>query len=200
MAESAEFLLKVARGEIGVKESPAGSNNVRYNTWYYGRTVSGNYPWCAAFVSWCLDKADISGFKHAYTPTGAQLFQQAKRWHGRTATPKPGDVAYFDFPDSTFRIQHVGFVVRDNGNGTITTIEGNTSQTSQDNGGEVQLRVRPKSQVVGYGRPPYDERDSFVVKAVKKRKDTVRGRADAKKLAEHLRKLGFKVTIDKKGR
>ena len=30
-------LLDIARKQIGVKESPPKSNNVRYNTWYYGR-------------------------------------------------------------------------------------------------------------------------------------------------------------------
>ena len=34
-------LLEIARRQIGVKESPPNSNNVRYNTWYYGREVSG---------------------------------------------------------------------------------------------------------------------------------------------------------------
>ena len=46
-------------------------------------------------------------------------------------------------------IQHVGFVVKDNNNGTISTIEGNTGN------GAVEERVRPKSQVVGYGYPEY---------------------------------------------
>ena len=42
-------ILNVARKEIGTKESPAKSNNVKYNTWYYGKTVNGaSYPWCKA--------------------------------------------------------------------------------------------------------------------------------------------------------
>jgi len=40
------------RSQIGVKESPANSNKVKYNTAFYGREVSGSdYPWCAVFVS-----------------------------------------------------------------------------------------------------------------------------------------------------
>ena len=57
---TAEKLLETARAELGVKESPAGSNKVKYNTWYYGRTVSGvAYPWCVAFAQWCCAQAGV---------------------------------------------------------------------------------------------------------------------------------------------
>lgn len=53
--QTAAKLVKIAESQIGVKESPAGSNKVKYNTWYYGREVSGDaYPWCCAFVEWCF--------------------------------------------------------------------------------------------------------------------------------------------------
>lgn len=32
-------VLDTARRELGTTESPANSNKVRYNTWYYGREV-----------------------------------------------------------------------------------------------------------------------------------------------------------------
>lgn len=42
-----------AKAELGVKESPYGSNKVKYNTWFYGSAVSGfDYPWCAVFICW----------------------------------------------------------------------------------------------------------------------------------------------------
>ena len=34
-----EQLLRIAQGELGVREFPAGSNRVKYNTAYYGREV-----------------------------------------------------------------------------------------------------------------------------------------------------------------
>ena len=54
--QTASELLAIAASQIGTKESPAGSNNVKYNTWYYGKPVYGaeTYPWCAVFVSWCF--------------------------------------------------------------------------------------------------------------------------------------------------
>ncbi len=142
-------VLKIAGGELGTKESPADSNVCKYSRWY---PMVG--PWCAMFVSWVLDKAGIDGYKHAYTPAGAELFKSQGRW---TQNPRPGDVAYFDFPDSLPRIQHVGFVEKVGG-GVITTIEGNTSSGasgSQDNGGGVFRRERARSLIVGFGRPPY---------------------------------------------
>ena len=54
-------LLTAARGEVGIKESPANSNRVKYNTWYYGKEVSGSaYPWCMVFVQWCCAQANVS--------------------------------------------------------------------------------------------------------------------------------------------
>lgn len=52
-------LLALADAEVGITEYPPTSNNVKYNTWFYGRTVSGaNYPWCAAFVSYIFASLD----------------------------------------------------------------------------------------------------------------------------------------------
>ncbi len=53
--QTAARLVEIARSQVGVKESPANSNNVKYNTWYYGKVVAGSsYAWCGAFVSWCF--------------------------------------------------------------------------------------------------------------------------------------------------
>lgn len=50
---SASQIVSNAVKQLGVKESPSGSNKVKYNTWYYGKEVSGSaYPWCMAFVMW----------------------------------------------------------------------------------------------------------------------------------------------------
>jgi peptidoglycan hydrolase-like protein with peptidoglycan-binding domain len=149
---SAHQVLAIARDEIGTTESPPDSNVVKYSRWY---PMNGS-PWCAMFVSWVLDQAGITAYKHAYTPTGADRFRQQDRWF--TSHPEPGDLVYYDFPPHE-RIEHVGLVVRENDDGSITTIEGNTSsgdQGSQSNGGGVFRRRRLPNLVVGYGRPPYE--------------------------------------------
>ena len=55
-----EFICWLAQNEIGVVEKPSGSNRVKYNDWYYGKSVSGDaYPWCMVFVQWLADAADL---------------------------------------------------------------------------------------------------------------------------------------------
>ena len=50
---TAKMVLDTARAQLGTKEKPAGSNNVKYNTWFYGHPVKGDaYPWCMVFVCW----------------------------------------------------------------------------------------------------------------------------------------------------
>jgi len=54
-------LLAVARKQLGICECPPDSNNVRYNTWYYGREVMGSgYPWCMVFVQWCFAQTGVA--------------------------------------------------------------------------------------------------------------------------------------------
>jgi hypothetical protein len=59
-------LLEVARAELGTGEYPKGSNDVKYNTAFYGKRVSGGqYNWCAVFAGWCFWKAgliELTGF------------------------------------------------------------------------------------------------------------------------------------------
>lgn len=57
----ASDLLAIARAELGVRESPANSNNVKYNTAYYGRevhdTATETYAWCMVFIWWLFQRA-----------------------------------------------------------------------------------------------------------------------------------------------
>jgi cell wall-associated NlpC family hydrolase len=85
----------------------------------------------------------------AYTVQHASWFKKTDRW-GKKA--KPGAVVFFDWKNgskgSIGGIDHVGLVVKDNGDGTVKTIEGNSNN-------EVQKKTRDKSQIVGYGYPDY---------------------------------------------
>ena len=51
MSTTASAVIAKARSFLGIKEYPPNSNNVIFNTDYYGEPVSGwEYPWCCAFV------------------------------------------------------------------------------------------------------------------------------------------------------
>ena len=148
-------LLDIARKQIGVKESPPSSNNVRYNTWYYGREVSGAaYPWCMVFVQWVFDQAGVKlPVRTASCGALMRSAQSAGCWV--TGDYRPGDVVIYDFPGGA-KTDHCGIVESVDGT-YISAIEGNTSSTSDADGGAVERRARKFSQIVGAVRPSYDK-------------------------------------------
>ena len=150
----ASKVLDIARTELGTKESPASSNRVKYNTWYYGREVSGSaYPWCMAFVQWVFANAGVS---LPMRTASCGLLMEAAKKSGQWVTKdyRPGDVVIYDFPGGA-ATDHCGIVEEDRADG-VTAIEGNTSERgSQSNGGMVCRKTRLKSQIVGAVRPKY---------------------------------------------
>ena len=148
-------LLDIARKQIGVKESPPKSNNVRYNTWYYGREVSGSaYPWCAVFVAFVFDQAKVKlPIRTASCGALMRAAQSAGQWV--TGDYRPGDVVIYDFPGGA-KTDHCGIVEAVDGT-YISAIEGNTSSASDADGGAVERRARKFSQIVGAVRPSYDK-------------------------------------------
>ena len=148
-------LLEIARRQIGVKESPPSSNNVRYNTWYYGREVSGAaYPWCMVFVQWVFDQAKVKlPIRTASCGALMRAAQSAGCWV--TGDYRPGDVVIYDFPGGA-KTDHCGIVESVDGS-YISAIEGNTSSTNNADGGAVERRARKFAQIVGAVRPTYDK-------------------------------------------
>ncbi|GAA3206846.1 CHAP domain-containing protein [Nonomuraea helvata] len=159
---TAQEVIRIAESQIGVAENAAGGGTP-FQSWYMSspraaETVArdggtpqsyANAPWCAMFVAWVGEKAGARptvGWD-AYTVTWAKWFEANRRWG---AVPRPGAVVFFAWQTKSISgIEHMGLVKQDNRNGTITTIEGNTDD------GRVEVRIRPTSQVVGYGYPQY---------------------------------------------
>lgn len=157
-------VLVLAQSQIGTTEYPPNSNNVVYNTAFYGHEVmdgvpdkKSTYPWCCAFVWWvfaqftpCLVK------KTASCRDMGQWFKDNGQWI-EPGKQLPGDVVFYKFNTNDRWTNHVGIVKDVLGANDINAIEGNTSEKgSQDNGGAVLLKHRT-SNIVGYGRPKYDE-------------------------------------------
>ena len=148
----ASDVINKAINEIGVTEYPPNSNNVKYNTAYYGHPVSGAaYPWCCTFVWWVLKECGVEVLKTASCMMMADYFKKQGRWSN---IPQTGDLVFFKFATNSRWTNHVGIVVDVEGN-KITTVEGNTSINSDDNGGAVMKRTRT-SNIVGYAHPKYD--------------------------------------------
>ena len=158
---TASDALKLAQAQVGVTEDAAGGGT-KFQKWFVsspwaergvqrdGGAVSdyANANWCDMFVSWIGAQLGVKGMgADAFTRTHAQWFKDQGRWGD---TPKPGAVVFFSWSGSKAidAIDHVGMVMKDNGNGTIQTIEGNTDNA-------VKIRTRDASSVVGYGYPEY---------------------------------------------
>lgn len=151
-------LLDLARSQMETKEYPPGSNNVKYNTEYYGREVNGSqFSWCAVFMWWLFRECGISGLyyggkKTAYVPA---LISWARQAGLLVDTPRPGDLVCFDF-NANGVADHIGICESWDG-ACVTTIDGNTGTTSEANGGCVMRRRREKKYIVAIIRPKYEE-------------------------------------------
>lgn len=158
-----EDVLKVARSQIGIKEDPPNSNKVKYNAWYYGADVIGSqYPWCAVFVSWVFNQVDKKLIKSSASCMEIGNWFKANGKFKKT-DPNPGDVVFFKFSTNSRWANHIGIVEAVNSDGSITTIEGNTSASSNDNGGCVMRRKR-KTNIVGFGTVGYTENKGYFPK------------------------------------
>jgi cell wall-associated NlpC family hydrolase len=163
---TANDALKLAEAQVGITENSSGGGT-KFQRWFVsspwaergverdGGKVSdyANANWCDMFVSWVGAKLGVKGMgADAFTRTHAQWFKDQGRW-GQEA--KPGAVVFFSWSGgkSIDDIDHVGLVVKDNHDGTIQTVEGNTDNA-------VKIRTRDKSTVVGYGYPEYGSSDA----------------------------------------
>ena len=149
-------VLFAAASQVGVTESPAGSNRVKYNTAYYGREVSGSaYPWCVTFVWWVFRQAGFSLYKTASCSALVERYREASPGQIVRQGYRPGDLVFFDFSGRRAKTEHVGIVESVAADGTLTTIEGNTGSGSNANGGAVMRRTRKPGLVTCGIRPGY---------------------------------------------
>ena len=137
-------ILTIAAGEIGYHEG-AGQRN-KFGAWY---GVDG-VAWCMQFVQWCYA---LSGAPLPYKTAscGALLsWYRANQPECVAREPVPGCIVIFDFPGTAYATDHTGLFVELDGQ-RIISIDGNTSNGNDSNGGWVQRRSRPLS----YANPVY---------------------------------------------
>jgi len=138
--------LDLAVTQIGVKESPANSNQCKYTSWY-GMTG----PWCAMFVTWCFltnttgkSPSFVKGSKYAYVPYVVADARSGKNRLMTTDDPQPGDLVCYDWGyDGTY--DHIGIFEKWTSGTSFNAIEGNTSTSNNSNGGQVMRRTRNRS-------------------------------------------------------
>ncbi len=156
---TAERLLDAARAELGVKESPPGSNNVKYNTAYYGREVNGRqFSWCLVFIWWLFNSLGAAEMFYGGGRTAScTTFYRWSEKRGKVVTGgyRPGDLVFYDW-DRSGDCDHVGILAEISGR-SCRVIEGNTAVGNDSNGGAVMLRSRSTAQFKGAVRPDFKE-------------------------------------------
>lgn len=148
-------VIDVMTGEVGVTESPPGSNRTKYGEAYGWNGV----PWCVQCLWWGFKQAGASKLFYGGGKTascGEYIEWAKKNGEWITGGYKPGDLIFMTFSKNR-RAEHVGLCMGITDNGVVT-IEGNTSAVgSQSNGGMVMQKTRPLSVIVGAARPKYTE-------------------------------------------
>lgn len=113
-----DALLQIAAWQIGVLESPAGSNKVKYAQDY---GLNGQ-PWCVMFVWWCFKEAGFNLYKTASCTALKTQYQKAGQWV--TSGFKPGDIVMFDFSGQKKITEHCGIVESIDKDGNLITMRG----------------------------------------------------------------------------
>lgn len=154
---TASKMLAAARADLGMAGRP---NQITRG--YASRNGSEflSAAWCdQAITEWARESGNAEAVlpegDRAYTVWHAEDGEQIDRWYAGTAAnvrahALPGAVMFFDWDgtDSISRIDHVGLVEVNLGDGRVQTIEANT-------GDAVKRRVRGSGEIAGFWNPNY---------------------------------------------
>lgn len=146
----------------GVSESPPGSNNVIFNTDYYGEEVEGEaYPWCVTFLWDVFRMCNASSVFCDGQKTASTEFVYSHYNDGRLFSQgQAGDIVLIKTSSaaSNRNVNHAGLVIKRNNDGSYDTVEGNTGGNIAD-GGAVMRRTRSMNgsgyKIVAFARPTY---------------------------------------------
>ena len=142
-------LADIAEKYIGTEESPRGSNcGPVVNKFKAATTLDpkGDWPWCAAFVSFCVQKlvkeSDTESIDAPPLLAAAYSFEGwGKKNNALVFTPKEtkytptrGDIVIFNF-------SHVG-IVTGKESAMYSTVEGNTNAAGGREGYQVARKMR----------------------------------------------------------
>jgi hypothetical protein len=160
------LLAEIATKYIGVKETgnnKAGDSQELLAIFKSDSlTINGatdGYPWCAAFVSFCVQKLlnNSPFFLTTQPPKEASVSRFLNIWaknnnclifprNSEFFTPQKGDIVVFTF-------SHIGIVESVSGR-MVTTIEGNTNDAGSREGSVIARKIRVNSIIKSYIRLP----------------------------------------------
>jgi LysM repeat protein len=142
-----ETVLNVARGQLGTIEDANG------DTVYAEWDGDPDGSWCDFFVSWVGHTAGATGIigNFGWCPSHVEWFKSRGQWG---SVPRVGAVVFFDW-NNDGEADHVGIVETVNPNGSVGTIEGNSTNPNGGRLGVFRHTEWPRS-ILGYGYPAYD--------------------------------------------
>ena len=144
----------IAESQIGTEEDAAHTNRGAAILKYQACTTLGGqgWPWCAAFVDWCVDESGLMRDEdRPKTPAAFDLIHWGAN-HGclilspSRVIPQRGDIVVYTF-------SHCG-IVADVEPGYVHAVEGNTNSQGGRDGYEVAKRLRAFSQIKALIRIP----------------------------------------------
>ena len=142
-----ERIVLIGNCYLGYRE---GRNNDNIFGDWYGIP---NQPWCAMFVSYCMNKAGVLPNvvkKFASCSIGWNWFRSKGQTRNRGYIPQKGDIIFFDWnPEKGDGIDHVGIVNNVNGE-YIYTLEGN-----HDDQVNIYKYHINDARIYGYAVPDY---------------------------------------------
>ena len=130
-----EDVLAIARTQIGYHESTSDfiidaegnmKGYTRYGDWYGVE----HEDWCAMFVAFCLNYANVSRSDYPWD-AGCEAFRNNVRSFGAYVSagdydPQPGDLIFFEDDEYRNQAGHIG-IVENVSDTTVYTIEGNSA-------------------------------------------------------------------------
>ena len=148
--------VRLFQSQLGTVEDPLGSNNIIYNTEYYGHPVSGaKYPYCAVTIWWIMKHLGDSSLYYGGKKTASCITLLSWARSAKLTVPvdqlRPGDIVFYDW-NANGQPDHVGMVEQDTGGTEVVSLEGNT-----DDG--VFRKRRNRRYIMAAYRPLYQGED-----------------------------------------
>lgn len=148
-----QAMLAMAASQIG--QTPAANGGTKYTEWFasaHNAPQVRDADWCDAFISWCGDQTkqgDVVG-AFAWVPSHVEFFKGRGQFGH---SPRVGAIIFMDFVEGISGDgSHVGIVETVHADGSVGTIEGNTTA-----GGHPSICARRtrSADIIGYGYPAY---------------------------------------------
>lgn len=157
-----ERALEIALAEAGrhVHEEGGPNTGPRVAQYQAATGLAGTgWAWCDAFCDFCFAQSGRPLDELERSAGVERTFELAQQHRWLVADPGRGDLVCFQWDSGA--LDHIGFVVQSQPDGSIKTVEGNTSGMpgvgrTQGEGDGVFVKIRPRSVCAAFIRVPGD--------------------------------------------